>query len=68
MASSEDGSVCACLREDGEVELYDAETGRLIKVSEGCLEVCVSALWKGREGGVMVTAESIEKARRSLKN
>lgn len=35
LASSEDGSICACLREDGDLELYDTATELMIKSIPG---------------------------------
>lgn len=34
LSASRDGSVCACLREEGEIEFYDVQSNSLIKVSD----------------------------------
>eukprot|EP00890_Picochlorum_soloecismus_P003258 jgi/Picsp_1/3933/NSC_01445-R1_protein len=35
LSASRDGSVCACLREEGEIELYDVHSNSLIKTCPG---------------------------------
>lgn len=34
LSGSRDGSICACLREEGEIEFYDVHSKSLIKVSD----------------------------------
>lgn len=38
LASTEDGSLCACLREDGDLELYDTGTESIVKTIRGSKE------------------------------
>ena len=61
LASSEDGSLCACLREDGDLELYDTGTEMMIKTIRGSKEAAPTSLVvKGDGKGVRAFVGSMD--------
>jgi len=50
LASSEDGSLCACLREDGDLEMYDTSTELMVKTIRGSRDAAPTSLVVMKDG------------------